>query len=182
MYNELYKAWKNEIESSELQALPFDFYSKIGGYLRQLREEERMLDKKTVKARLLKSETRNVKRMLRELIKKRYEKLILKAAKDDKVPSDVLTAEEAEVFASCLPILKAYRNFVNNLLAGQVLKINVKQERTRVALRFLKEVPEIIGTDMKTYGPFKVEDVASVALENAKILVKQGLAEKVEAN
>jgi len=34
---------------------------------------------------------------------------------------------------------------------------------------------------METYGPFKVEDVASLPVENAKILVKKGLAEKVEA-
>jgi DNA replication initiation complex subunit (GINS family) len=47
-------------------------------------------------------------------------------------------------------------------------------------LRFVKAVPAVVGVDMKTYGPFMVEDVASVPVENAKILVKQGLAEKVE--
>ena len=50
----------------------------------------------------------------------------------------------------------------------------------RVALRFLKPVPSIIGSDMKTYGPFLVEDVASVPESNAKILVKQGLAKLAE--
>jgi DNA replication initiation complex subunit (GINS family) len=35
---------------------------------------------------------------------------------------------------------------------------------------------------MKTYGPFKAEDVASLPVENVKILVKQGLAEKIEVN
>jgi DNA replication initiation complex subunit (GINS family) len=35
---------------------------------------------------------------------------------------------------------------------------------------------------MKTYGPFKTEDVASLPVENARILVKQNLAEKVEIN
>jgi len=33
---------------------------------------------------------------------------------------------------------------------------------------------------MKSYGPFLVEDVASVPLENARILIKQGLAKAVE--
>jgi DNA replication initiation complex subunit (GINS family) len=46
----------------------------------------------------------------------------------------------------------------------------------------LKEVPAIIGADMKTYGPFKVEDVAALPVENTKILVKQGLAERVETD
>jgi DNA replication initiation complex subunit (GINS family) len=43
-------------------------------------------------------------------------------------------------------------------------------------------VPAIIGSDMKTYGPFEAEDIASLPAENAKILVKQGLAEKVEVS
>jgi len=50
----------------------------------------------------------------------------------------------------------------------------------RVVLRFLKPVPSIIGADMKTYGPFLIEDVASVPESNAKILVKQGLAKLAE--
>jgi DNA replication initiation complex subunit (GINS family) len=50
----------------------------------------------------------------------------------------------------------------------------------RVAVRFLKTVPAIIGSDMKTYGPFIVEDVASVPESNAKILIRQGLAKLVE--
>jgi len=49
-------------------------------------------------------------------------------------------------------------------------------------LRFLKAVPAIIGSDMKTYGPFAVEDVASVPVENAKILAKQGFAEVVDVS
>ena len=61
-------------------------------------------------------------------------------------------------------------------------KVDVGQEHKRAVLRFLKDVPAIIGADMKTYGPFKVEDVASLPIENAKVLIKQGLAEKVEAN
>ena len=35
---------------------------------------------------------------------------------------------------------------------------------------------------MKTYGPFIVEDVASLPVENARILVKQGLAVLVEGS
>ena len=50
----------------------------------------------------------------------------------------------------------------------------------RVTVRFLKPVPSIIGADMKSYGPFLVEDVASVPELNARILVKQGLAKLVE--
>ena len=35
---------------------------------------------------------------------------------------------------------------------------------------------------MKTYGPFVAEDVASLPVENAKMLVKQGLAVSIEVS
>jgi hypothetical protein len=41
-------------------------------------------------------------------------------------------------------------------------KQRLKLKHKRVVLRFLADVPAIIGSDMKTYGPFKAEDVASV--------------------
>jgi DNA replication factor GINS len=181
MYNELYEIWKHELESAELGRLPPDFHSRIADYLRRLKEESRMLDKRTVKARLLKSEMRNVKRMVRELIRTRYGKLAMKVAEGEKIPSDVLTAEEEKIYAGVSPLAEAYQSFAKSILHGHVPKY-VEQKHRRAALRFLKDVPAIIGADMETYGPFRVEDVASLPVENAKILVKQGLAEKVEVN
>ena len=39
-----------------------------------------------------------------------------------------------------------------------------------------------MGADMKSYGPFTAEDVASLPPQNAQILVKQGLAVLVEVS
>lgn len=180
MYNELYEIWKQELENSELAKLPSDFYSRIADYLRKLKEESRMLDKRTIKAILLKSEMRNVKRMLRELTRIRYRKLVKKTAEGQKIPPDFLTIEEERICTGVLPLAEAYRRFAKNLLQGNVSKVSVEQKHKRAVLRFLGDVPTIIGADMKTYGPFKVEDLASLPIENAKILVKQGLAERVE--
>jgi DNA replication factor GINS len=68
------------------------------------------------------------------------------------------------------------------LLQGQPLAAPEEVPQRRVTLRFLKPVPAIIGSDMKTYGPFMAEDVASVPVENARILTKQGFAENVEVS
>jgi len=57
----------------------------------------------------------------------------------------------------------------------------VKEKPRTMILRFVKEIPAIIGADMKTYGPFRPEDIASLPIENAKILVKQDVAVEVEA-
>ncbi|TET63913.1 DNA replication complex GINS family protein [Candidatus Bathyarchaeota archaeon] len=179
MYNELYETWKRELEEIKLEKLSTDFYSRLADYMRTLRKESRMLDKRTVKARLLKNETRNVKRMVHELIQTRYRKIVMKAAEGERVPLNFLTTEEKKVYTGVLPFAEAYHDFAESLLSGRMLKLNVKRTLRRAVLRFLEEVPAIIGADMEAYGPFKVEDVASLPLENSRILVKQGLAELV---
>ncbi len=180
MYNELYEVWEGEVEKVELGKLSSDFYSRIADYLRRLKEEGRMLDKRTVKARLLKSEMRNVKRMVDELVQARYRKLVKKAANGEKISSGFLTVEEKKIYIGILPFAEAYQSFVKNIFRGYSPKVNVDQKHKKTVIRFLKEVPAIIGADMETYGPFRVEDVASLPAENAKILVKQGLTERVE--
>ncbi|MEM3622722.1 MAG: hypothetical protein QXZ02_01370 [Candidatus Bathyarchaeia archaeon] len=182
MYSELYEVWKKEMENVELVRLPDNFYSRVAEYLKMVREESRMLDKRTVKANLLKKEWHNVKRMLHELTRARYKKLVKKLTKGEKIPLDTLTMEERKVFTGASPFAEAYLNFAKSLIQGQFLKVAMEKEHKVVVLRFLKDVPAIIGSDMKTYGPFKSEDVASLPAENAKILIKQGLAEKVEAS
>jgi DNA replication factor GINS len=179
MYNELSVAWRFEIENAELGSLPTDFYSRIAGYVRRIKEENRMLDKRTVKASLLEHEMERVKHMVRELVWARYKKLVILITENQKIPSG-LAVEEAKLCAGFLSFTEAYQKFAKKLLQGQVLKVDVEKARKRVALRFLKAIPAVIGADLKTYGPFMAEDVASVPVENAKILVKRGLAEVVE--
>jgi DNA replication initiation complex subunit (GINS family) len=182
MYDELCAAWRCEVENKALGSLPPDFYARVADYLRRIKEENRMLDKKTMKASLLEHEVRHVKHMLRELVWLRYKKLLRIISENQKIPSRVLAAEEAKMCAGFLSFAEAYQRFVESLLRGQVSAVSTAKAHKRVALRFVKEVPAVIGADMKTYGPFLVEDVASVSVENAKILIKQGLAELVEVS
>jgi DNA replication factor GINS len=180
MYNELFETWKKELENEELEQLPSDFYSKAAEYLRKLREEGRMLDKRTVKANLLKKELKNVKRLINDIIQMRYKKLNQKIINGEKISSGVLTIEEEKIYKGILPFTEAYSSFAKEILSGRTMRINVDQKQKRQVLRFLKDIPPIIGVDMKPYGPFRIEDVASMPIENAKIMIKQGLAVKVE--
>ncbi len=76
-------------------------------------------------------------------------------------------------------------------LVSEPIKVVVKIEANpaeaprahkRSTIRFLKGIPAIMGADMKSYGPFVAEDVASLPPQNAQILVKQGLAVLVEVS
>jgi DNA replication initiation complex subunit (GINS family) len=182
MYNELYAAWRRETEDASLGSLPPDFYARIADYLKRIREESRMLDKKSVKVNLLDREAQNVKRMLEELLWARYKKLVKTITQNQTLPSELLTVEEVKMCESFVTFSGAYRKFAEGLMQGQTVKVEAEVSHKRMTLRFAKSTPAIIGLDMKTYGPFMVEDVASLPVENAKILVKQGLAVLVEVS
>ncbi len=77
-------------------------------------------------------------------------------------------------------IAEKFEELAKNLLHGKVSAGAGKENKRRVVVRFLKDVPAIVGADLKTYGPFKSEDVASIPVENAKVLIRQGLAIEVE--
>lgn len=184
MYNELYAAWRREIDEASLGHLPPDFYARIADYLRQIREENKMLDKKSIKVNLLEHETQNVKLMLKELIWLRYKKLIKTIARTQKLPSEMLAVEEAKMGERFAAFTDAFQRFSKDLMHGQTAKLEMETEvsHKRLVLRFKKSIPAIIGADMKLYGPFAAEDVASLPVENAKILVKQDLAALVEVS
>ena len=186
MYRELYAAWRFELENNDLGDLPPNFYARAADNIRKIRKEKRMLEKKNVKTSLLERELESVKKMLHELVWVRYKKLAALITESQRIPSELLTVEEESLFTIFISFAESYQKFAKKLLLGQVLsqfsKVDVKKGRKRLTLRFIKNIPAIIGVDMKTYGPFMVEDVASVPVENASILVKQGLAEVVEVS
>lgn len=189
MYNELYAAWQREINDPTLGGLPPDFYAKIAEYRRRIKEEDKVLDKKSVKMNLLLHESLNVERMLEELLVVRYRKIIKTVTKSQKLPIELLTVEETRMCEIFADFTKTYQKFSENLMQGQIaesIKVETKPElvqlHKRSTIRFLKSIPAIMGADMKSYGPFVAEDVASLPPQNAQILVKQGLAVMVEVS
>lgn len=181
MYDKIYSCWQKEKETFELTKLPDNFYHEIAEYLRKIKEEMRMIDQKTLKASLLKREMEHVKRATQELANLRYKKLARKLVKGETIPLDYLTTEEREALKNFSNFAKVYQSFVNGITNRQIinLKHESKQECKIVVLRFLGDIPAIVGLDLKTYGPFKTEDIASLPVENAEMLVKRGLAQRI---
>jgi len=181
LYDELYEAWKKEKENVEIQRLPKNFYAKIAEYVKKIREERRMLDKKTTKAKLLNREFKSVKNMAEELVRLRYDKALKKSLARETVPREVLTEEEEKLYGEILPLTEAYQAFLKDILQGRLSRIEKEEKPKKMLLRFVQEIPAIVGSDMKTYGPFEPEDIATLPSENARILIKQGVAVEVEA-
>ena len=182
MYSELLQVYEQEIGKDELNKIPSDFYVRVAEYIRRLKEEGRMLDRRTVKAILLKKEMQNARRMIRLLVQVRYMKIVKKTQRMGKVHPELLTSEEQEICTAVSALSEKFHGLCDDILKGQVPKTSIGQRHKRTLLLFLKESPSVIGSDMKTYGPFEIEDLASLPVENANIMVNQGSAEKVKVD
>jgi len=180
MYNELYSAWQYELDHEEIGHLSSDFYSRLSEYIAFLQDKNIQDSKKTVTSALLAHELTHVNCMIQELMFARYNKLIENITENKNLPLDILSAEEKKIYSIFLSFTKEYQLFNKNLFSGAIIKINNKKPQKRVLLRVLKDIPALIGSDMLSYGPFLVEDIASLPLENAELLEKQGLGKLVK--
>jgi len=176
LYNELYKAWKSEITSEETQPLPDDFYQRAEAYLGGTEEDNSPADEHTAKGRLLLKEKEIVSRLLRELKEARLRKLIALAKTGEVINEANLTQEERKLARE---FDKSFQAFTQRKPKPKPSAASEEMVEFSV-LRFLQDIPEIVGTDLRIYGPYKKEDVGSMPKQNAFALVKQGAAKEIE--
>ena len=87
----------------------------------------------------------------------------------------VAQAEKKPVFDE-VPISKNERS---SKILDTIKKAD--QEKIKYTLvRFLKNTPPLVGVDLINYGPFEEDDIANLPQENAKILIIEDFAEKIE--
>jgi DNA replication factor GINS len=176
MYNELYKAWKSEKTSILPEHLPNDFYRRATNYLKGLQEDSLSSDPHTLQSRLLIREREIVGRLLDELREERLRKILENEKNGISVPEDGLTIEEQPLVHTLNSSLTTLRE---RKLHGEGVSSAV--EHTELAVvRFLQDIPEIVGTDLRIYGPYKKEDVGSLPTRNAQALIKQGAAKPID--
>ncbi|MEM2341433.1 MAG: hypothetical protein QXX94_00020 [Candidatus Bathyarchaeia archaeon] len=180
MYDELLEAWRREKENPELQSLPKDFYSRLINYMQKIREERRMIDEESVRGKLLRKEEEYTMKMISDLIRIRYEKMMRLITRREAVPLTALTEEEGTLYDGLSNQVESYESFLRDILQGQKFRIKYSRTKGFIVVRILKEMPQIVGADMRVYGPFKPEDIATLPEENAKALIKQGVAVEVD--
>jgi len=174
MYDELHIAWKAEKSSQRLQPLPRDFYQRASKYFEELSHETSDTDPRTLHVRLTSREKEMAARLLGELRQARRTKIFLAALSHSIInPADLTEEENILVEAIKEP---------ESISSQGTLPTSGKPdiEETFVVVRFLQDIPEIVGIDLRIYGPFKKEDVASVPSTNATALIGQGAAKVIE--
>ncbi len=144
-----------------------------------MKEAQRNLDQKSLKATILDEELERLQVLLRQLVEKRLEKIQTAAERKQQVPVDLSEKWVLDQFAG---IARHVDRFQDDLAQGREPTTTPITREASLLVRFVKDVPSIIGVDLKTRGPFLKEDVASLPFENAEGLIRQGAAVEIRVN
>jgi DNA replication factor GINS len=183
LLDELYEAWKRDLENRELQPLSADFFEKIADYLHRLKEDLRMTDDRTLNGRLKRLEYEKATRLSLNLMQLRQRKILQIACERESLPSNLLTEQEQRYYDRARQNQETMLRLQEQILEGRMPlpeERDKEPERRTMVLRFLSDMPSIVGSDMRIYGPFRKEDVAVLPLENAETLLRQELVQRVE--
>ena len=176
VYDETFEAWRRELRWKELQPLDPDFFKRIASNVRQLKEAQRNLDAKSLKAGVLEEEIKRIRQLTRQLVRKRLQKISQASQLNQPVSVGV---PEKWVLDELVSVSRHVEKFENDLTQGVEPTVSPEPEKGGLLVRFVKDVPAIMGVDLRTHGPFLKEDVADLPLENATSLIRQGLAVEI---
>lgn len=176
MFQELYEAWLRETENPELQKLKPEFYKRLAQYFRSLRRELREVDEKSLRGRLKLQEFEKAEALASDLLKLRFEK-IFSLLRSGKLPESLnLAEEEVSIYGKVKEALEKAEALREYVFSG----VEREEGDRLILVRFLKDAPALVDSNLKTYGPFKREDVAYLPKELAEGLIRHNIAKRVK--
>ena len=166
---------ESEVNTPALLPLPNDFYSSIASYSQKLKRSAAS-GASEVLTRLTATQAKMLGSMLRQLVRLRMQKAMQQNAVLQLLP------EERYVCSAEQRFQKRLDGLVDAVAGGQpsfVEFAHMTESKRSVTVRFLKRVDELVGLDLRHYGPFEVEDVASIPAASADVLIAGGEAVEI---
>lgn len=164
-----------EGQSEPLLPLPSDFYSRLSAYSQKLKRSA-VSGSSEVSVRLTATQAKMIESMVSQLLKIRTRKAMLQNALLQLLP------EERYVCSAEQKFQRRFQTLVEAVSAGQPSLVefaHLTESQRSVTVKFIKHVNELVGLDMRRYGPFEAEDIASIPAASADILIAGGDAVEV---
>ena len=158
---------RREREEKGLQKLPDNILEELKEYLRK---KEDVADQREMK---------NIKSTIERLFELRENKILDFALYNIRtgMPVENLTEEEKEFFKTLVEELKRFRQGVFSLLEK-----NTESKNKKNLFRVKKDMPAIIGPDLKEYklSENEIIDISALPKELNELLMKKDVIEKIE--
>jgi len=188
-YEKLYTIWLKEVKNKELQNLPLRFYEELSKYINRLRKGLNDENLNRMEAKIIEEELKNAQFIVEDLCILRLKKILKSIMRREEAIEAQLNSVEKKYFKPLIDSLKNYFIFISDMLQGKIIDEIEKElrsikiedfEKERIVVRILENLPAIVGTDMKIYGPFKKGDIAVLPPKNVETLLKKNKAKLIK--
>lgn len=205
-YETLFELLRREKDRGELQKLDSSFFNNV---LRYLKDKQAILDKQqgdmasVEDKKKTEDQLENVRKIIKDLYNRREKKIVNMAIDKSKnksaiVDNSIFLKEERELFDSFVNVLSNGReNVLFNViglkepvslggvveqkkdLVGEIVHKEEVMKKDTKLVRFLSAVPKFVGKELEEYGPFEEEDIASLPIEIANVLINKKRVEEI---
>ena len=180
-YEELRRIYRLEKNSAQLVEVEEDFFSSLKEFLGKEKDSylKSLRDPLSHNAR----DFSNLHKLVGELFELREKKLLNKALvalRTGGKSAGKLSKEEKKTFENVLSLLNEHRNYLDGLFGEEKKPAKKEKSASKTHIRVIKEVPSFVGSDMKEYGPFPEGKEVELPEKTASLLLKRGLAERIE--
>ena len=182
MYEKLLKLWQEENEKENLVFIPKDFKTRVFTYVEELNKMMESYKEGATEKELIKNEILEFKLLFNDFLKVRLNKIICLTIEGVNLERTHLLSEEQKVIES---FKSSMRNFFDSFQIRTETEETqlelTKEESKMVVIRILQDIDEeIVGIDLKNYGPFRKEDIATIPEKNAILLIEKNVAMPVK--
>jgi len=166
-YEEVQRVYRLEKNTPTLTEINDDFFAQSSSLIDSVEERHK----------------ESLARFFGEIIGSRRRKILLHALRmeDANTPPTNTTKVEEEFYKDLVAVLTRHKQKLLSTkkpLQEPTPKPTPTQEKNTV--RILRALPQIVGPDGETHGPFMEGEVVNLPKQNTEILIKQGAAEKTE--
>lgn len=168
-----------EEDSEGLNALPPDTYVRLSGYAQKLRATTGPGG--DAPSRLARKQLWLIEVMTKRLLQVRLAKARERAGS----ASNNLLPEERYIEGLAKQLTGKQDRFVRAVVDGQssfFSLVQMREAQRMTTVRMSKRIGEIMGADLKRYGPFEVNDVARLPAGNASVMVSNKQAIHVSSD
>ena len=189
-YKTLRRIQQLEKTSPLFTKIDVNFYHKLSDYLKNL-EKVIEQEENAQKIKLFNDEIQNTKKIafgIYELREKKIVQAALSKVRGGKPDLKNVLDIEKKLYESLVEQIVLSRKKIleeksvevkKDELKSDVLKKEEKKRNTNPIVRVLEDIPEFVGTDMKTYS-LRKNDVLTVSKEMSGPLVKRGVVKQIK--
>lgn len=173
-----YGMWLQERSEKDIIRIPEGFLQGITDHIARLRAGYNLLEKSSLRYRLITRELELLEYMLQDLMAIRRRK-ILGVKPHQRIEEDFQSTDDWDVVQKLLEAIDLQEQTLRRIVHGEMRAKRPPIGKAFTVVRVLKGTPTFVGVDGDERGPYAVEDVVSLPTPNARMLVRQGYAEAI---